>query len=125
MDLNKVEIVNFKAFGEKVKAWARGSEALPSTMQEFADQLASANIGVTLPERLKHIRFVQDDDETLTVRLPCKQTLDTAEAHLAKDGGAYPLPAFYERVFRTQPQIADMVSFQAERIGDYSIAQCG
>jgi hypothetical protein len=28
-------------------------------------------------------------------------------------------------VFRTQPQIADMVSFQAERIGDYSIAQCG
>ena len=62
MDLDKVEIVNFKAFGEKVKAWARGSEALPSTMQEFADQLASANIGVTLPERLKHIRFVQDDD---------------------------------------------------------------
>lgn len=125
MDLDKVEIVNFKAFGEKVKAWARGSEALPGTMQEFADQLASANIGVKVPERLKHIRFVQDDDETLTVRLPCKTTLDVAETRLAKDGGAYPLPAFYERVFQTQPQIADMVSFQAERIGDYSIAQCG
>ena len=36
-----VEVVNFRAFGEKVKAWARGTEALPQTIDEFAAQLAA------------------------------------------------------------------------------------
>ncbi len=35
-----VEVVNFRAFGEKVKAWARGTDALPQTIDEFAAQLA-------------------------------------------------------------------------------------
>ena len=56
-----VEVVNFRAFGDKVKAWARGAEPLPQTIDEFAAQLADADIGVKIPQSIKHVRFVQDD----------------------------------------------------------------
>jgi hypothetical protein len=95
MDLDKVEIVNFRAFGEKVKAWAKGTETVPATIQEFAEQLGAAEVGAKIPERLKRIRFVQDDEETLTIRLPCRGALEIAETRLANEGGSYPLPPFY------------------------------
>ena len=65
-----VEVVNFRAFGEKVKAWTRGTDALPQTIDEFATQLAAADIGVKIPQSIKQVRFVQDDVETLVVKLP-------------------------------------------------------
>jgi hypothetical protein len=119
-----VEVANWRAFGEKVKAWARCAEPLPQSIDEFAAQLAGADIGVKIPKGIKHVRFVQDDAETLVVKLPCKQLLEQGEAAIAKTGGDYPLPSFYERVFASKPQVKDKQGFQAERIGDYAIAQC-
>lgn len=123
--MDKVEIANYQAFGEKVKAWAKGTEPLPATMQEFADQLAKADVGASIPERFSRVEFVQSDTETLVIRLPCKATLEAKEAELSSQKGSYPLPAFYERAFAGQPNIPDMVAFQAERIGDYTIQMCG
>ena len=123
--MDKVEIANYQAFGEKVKSWAKGTDPLPKTMQEFADQLANADVGATIPERFSRIEFVQSDTETLVIRLPCKATLEAKEAELSSQKGSYPLPAFYERAFAGQPNIPDMVAFQAERIGDYTIQMCG
>src|SRR5262245_6083591 len=119
-----VEVVNFRAFGEQVKAWARGTEPLPQTIDEFAAQLADADIGVKIPKGIKHVRFVQDDAETLVVKLPCKDLLDQGEAAVAKAGSDYPLPSFYERTFAAKPQVKDKQAFHAERIGDYAIASC-
>ena len=119
-----VEVVNFRAFGDKVKAWARGAEPIPQTIDEFAAQLADADIGVKIPASIKHVRFVQDDVETLVVKLPCKELLEQGEAAIAKAGGDYPLPSFYERVFAAKPHVKDKQAFHAERIGDYAIATC-
>jgi hypothetical protein len=119
-----VEVVNFRAFGEKVKAWARCAEPLPQSIDEFAAQLAEADIGVEIPKSIKHVKFVQDDAETLVVKLPCKELLEQGEAAIAKAGGDYPLPSFYERVFAAKPQVKDKQAFHAERIGDYAIASC-
>ena len=123
--MEKVEIANYRAFGEIVKAWAKGTEPLPATMEEFADQLAKADVGASIPERFTQVKFVQSEADTLVIKLPCKATLEAKEAELAKGKGSYPLPAFYERAFEGQPQIPDMVAFQAERIGDYTIQMCG
>jgi len=125
MTAEKFEVVNYKAFGEKVKAWSKGTDPLPTTLQEFSAQLAQANVGAKLPPYLKHVKFVQDDEATLTVRLPCKALLESFEKQLSGQGGSYPLPAFYERVFESKPRIDNAVDFQAERIGDYSIGICG
>jgi len=119
-----VEVVNFKAFGDKVKAWARGTDPLPQSIDEFAAQLAVADVGVKIPPSVKRVKFVQDDAETLVVKLPCKELLDQGEAAVTKPGGDYALPAFYERAFATKPQIKDKLAFHAERIGDYAIASC-
>jgi hypothetical protein len=119
-----VEVVNFRAFGDKVKAWARGADPLPQTIDEFASQLADADIGVKIPKGIKHVRFVQDDAETLVVKLPCRELLEQGEAAIAKAGGDYPLPSFYERAFAAKPQVKDKQAFHAERIGDYAIATC-
>ena len=70
------------------------------------------------------MRFVQDDAETLVVKLPCRELLEQGEAAIAKAGGDYPLPSFYERAFAAKPQVKDKQAFHAERIGDYAIATC-
>ena len=119
-----VEVENLRAFGEKVKARSRGTDPLPQTIDEFAAQLAAADIGVTIPQSIKHVRFVQDDAETLVVKLPCRELLEQGEAAIAKAGGDYPLPSFYERVFAAKPHVKDKQAFHAERIGDYAIASC-
>jgi len=125
MTFEKLEVVNYKAFGEKVKAWSKGADPLPATLEEFSSQLARANVGAKIPSQLKYVKFVQDDEETLTVRLPCKATLEWFEKRLVGQGGSYPLPAFYERAFEAKPKIDSVLDFQAERIGDYSIGFCG
>ncbi|HMC11236.1 MAG TPA: hypothetical protein VKH44_08090 [Pirellulaceae bacterium] len=123
--MDKVEVVNYRAFGEKVKAWTKGTAPLPKNIEEFASQLADADVGVKIPKRFKHVKFVQSDEDTLVVRLPCKATLAASEERLAKQGGDYPLPTFYEQVFEAKPKIRGKMDFHAERIGDYSIANCG
>jgi hypothetical protein len=122
--MDKVEVVNYRAFGEKVKAWTKGTDPLPTSLDEFASQLAAADVGVKIPERFKYVKFMQSNEDTLVVRLPCKATLAASEARLAR-GGNYPLPSFYEQVFEAKPNISNMEDFHAERIGDYSIANCG
>jgi hypothetical protein len=78
--MDKVEVVNYKAFGEKVKAWTKGTAPLPSSIEEFASQLAAANVGAKIPERFKHVKFMQSNEDTLVVRLPCKARLHRRSA---------------------------------------------
>jgi hypothetical protein len=124
MSVQRVEIVNYEAFGEKVKAWAKGADPLPSTVAEFAGQLAAANVGAKIPEQLKRVQFVQGDEETLIVRLPARTMVEDSERRLAAPGASYPLPPLYETVFGAKPQIDDVLAFHAARIADYTIAQC-
>jgi hypothetical protein len=124
MSAQRVEIVNYEAFGEKVKAWAKGADPLPGTVAEFASQLAAANVGAKIPEHLKRIQFVQGDEETLVVRLPARAMVEDSERKLAAAGASYPLPPLYESVFGAKPRIDDVLAFHAARIADYTIAQC-
>src|SRR5262245_38069451 len=125
MRTHQVEITDWKAYGNKVKAWAKGINPLPATIEEFAEQLADANAGATIPEGFERVEFVQEDEHTLVIKLPPKAVLEAQEAAFRDHQGRYPTASFYGRVFETQPKISDKLSFQAERIGDYSIAFCG
>ena len=124
MQPQKVEVVNYKAWGDKVKAWARGTDPLPQSIEEFAAQLAAADVGMKIPSNFKHVKFAQGNPETLLVKLPCKTFMEIGEERLKQEGGDYALPSFYERVFETKPTIKDKMAFHSERIGDYSIAVC-
>jgi hypothetical protein len=105
-----------------VKAWARGTDQIPNDLDELKEQLAAAQVGATVPERITKIRFVQADDDTWIIRLPAKSYLEAAEERLKEVD--YTLPTFYERVFRSKPKVDDKMRFQAERIADYTINGC-
>ena len=124
MRLQRVQITNYQALGEKVKAWAKGQDALPSDMAELKEQLAAAQVGATIPERIKNVKFVRCEDDTLVIKLPPKSLIEDSESRFTQPGGDYPLPPVYEQVFQAKPAIKDKMAFHAERIGDYTIALC-
>jgi hypothetical protein len=125
MSVRQIEITNWEAYGNKVKAWAKGVAPFPATVGELAEQLAAANVGATIPEWFERLEFVQEDEHTLIVKLPPKSVLEAQEAAFRDHQGSYPLASYYARVFATQPKIDDKLAFQAERIGDYTISVCG
>lgn len=122
MLFQQVKLTNYTAFGEKVKAWAKGTDRIPNDIDELKEQLAAAQVGATVPEHITKVRFVQPDDDTWIIRLPAKNYLEASEERLKEVD--YTLPTFYERVFRSKPKVDDKMKFQAERIADYTINGC-
>ena len=122
MLFQQVKLANYEAFGEMVKAWAKGSQPIPADLDALKQQLAAAQVGATIPDRITKVKFVQADDETWIVRLPARNYLAASEERL-KDVD-YTLPTFYERVFKAKPEVDDKMRFQAERIADYTINGC-
>jgi len=124
MTVERVRVVNYGAFGEKVKAWSKGTAKVPASLDEFKAQMAEAGVGCSIPESYKNVRFVQEDEETLVVRLPTRSILEAMETELSRPGSDYQLPDLYERLFQTRPKVGDKLALQAERIGDYTISMC-
>jgi len=122
MLFQQVKLANYTAFGEKVKAWAKGTDPIPNDLDALKEQLAAAQVGATVPESITKIRFVQADDDTWIIRLPAKKYLEASEQRLKESD--YTLPSFYERIFRSKPNVDDKMRFQAERIADYTINGC-
>ena len=100
-------MTNHERWGKLVKTWATGTNYLdddnaypiPETVDEFKEQLAKAQVFATVPERFKHIKFVEQEQDTITVKLPPKVMIEDSEALLNQPGATYPLPPFYKRLF--------------------------
>jgi len=135
MRIERLQVTNHERWGQLVKTWATGTNYLdddntypvPSTMDEFKEQLAKAQVFATVPDRFKNIQFVSSAQETILVRLPPKVMIEDSEALLNQPGSTYPLPPFYKRLFNgLDPVIPEEEKFRvhAERIGDYTISIC-
>jgi hypothetical protein len=135
MRIERLQITNHERWGKLVKTWSTGKNYLdddneypvPTTMEEFKEQLAKAQVFATVPERFKHIQFVTSDEETLLLKLPPKIMIEDSEAMLSEPGSTYPIPPFYKRLFNgVDPVIPETDKFKvhAERIGDYTISFC-
>jgi hypothetical protein len=135
MRIERLQITNHERWGKLVKTWSTGKNYLeddneypvPTTVEEFKEQLAKAQVFATVPERFKHIQFVTSDQETLLLKLPPKVMIEDSEAMLSEAGSTYPIPPFYKRLFNgLDPVIPESDKFKvhAERIGDYTISLC-
>ena len=135
MALERMVVTNHERWGNLVKTWATGHNYLeddneypvPETVDEFKNQLAKAQVFMTVPERYKQVKFVAQDYDTIVVRLPPKFAIEDSEERLSKPGATYPLPPFYKRLFNgIDPVIPEEEKFRvhAERIGDYTISVC-
>ena len=80
MALERMVVTNHERWGNLVKTWSTGHNyleddneyPLPETVDEFRDQLAKAQVFMTVPERFKQVKFVAQDYDTIVVRLPPK-----------------------------------------------------
>jgi hypothetical protein len=153
MPIPRVEIANWELWGMLVKSWATGANCFlvkpysdkpapprPKNLAELVAQCAQFNVGITIPDRIKGLQFIQSNQETLMVRLPDAEMVRDSEATIHADPGSYPLPKFYGPGFHTphlkandQPFYDEKLKitktncmiFHACRIGDYTIGQCG
>ena len=133
--IERLQVTNHERWGKLVKTWATGTNYLeddnaypiPETVDEFKEQLAKAQVFATVPDRFKHIKFVAQEQDTITVKLPPKVMIEDSEALLNQPGSTYPLPPFYKRLFNgIDPVIPEEDKFKvhAERIGDYTLSLC-
>lgn len=130
----RLAVTDWEAFGKLVKAWAKGETEHPTTIAALCDMIVASGAADRQAvdtwqqaNQFTDLSFVQSTDRHLVIRLPMKSMLIETEMALAKPGAPYPLPGFYSRdVFSGQkPAISDNMKVHAERIGDYTIAQCG
>jgi hypothetical protein len=135
MAIDRLRVTNHESWGRLVKTWATGKNyvgdgneyPVPTTIEEFKEQLATAQVFANVPEWAQRIRFVSSDDDEIVVRLPPKNMIEDSEAILTRPGGSYPIPDFYKRIFKgVDPVIpeADRLKLHAERIGDYTVSIC-
>lgn len=139
--VERVEILDDVTWGQLVKTWATGTSYLPSgyvpphyprTIAEFHDQCAAAKGTTTnqitkVPASMTAIAVLQYSEQVVVVRLPPKSMVEAVEAEL-QSGASYPIPKFYDNAYHmtlTLDSAAEKLDFQAARIGDYSIRQCG
>ena len=135
MAIERLVVTNHERWGNLVKTWSTGKNYLeddneypiPETIDEFKEQLAKAQVFMTVPERFKQIKFVAQEQDTIVVRLPPKVMIADSEERLSQPGATYPIPPFYKRLFNgIDPVIPEDEKFRvhAERIGDYTISAC-
>ena len=135
MAIERMVVTNHERWGNLVKTWSTGKNYLgddneypiPESVDEFKEQLAKAQVFMTVPERYTQIKFVAQDIDTIVVRLPPKFAIEDSEERLSAPGASYPLPEAYKQAFGGQdPVIAKekMLDFHAARIGDYTSTFC-
>ena len=135
MALERMQVTNHERWGNLVKTWSTGHNYLddgneypiPESVDEFKEQLAKAQVFMSVPDRFTQIKFVAQDMDTIVVRLPPKFAIEDSEERLSKPGATYPIPPFYKRLFNGMDPVIpeeDKFKVHAERIGDYMISYC-
>lgn len=125
-------ITNWENWGKLVMSWALDTTKTtwPKDVKDLNQQMAKANVGGSFSEtRFSAVSLAQAPNATtIQLFLPTAKAVQAALDHL-NSGGRWVLPDFYSRdAFGGQPvnvKDADKLKFLAERIGDYSIGQCG
>lgn len=151
MPLERLEISNWEALGLLIKTWATNEDRLkiegkqflpkPASIAAFCVMLVDANVTnqeaidrwlAAFGGTLNSLSFVQSTPYHLYIRLPMEQMLLEMEQKIQNsiEGQTpfdYPLPLFYSHhIFDgVAPNVTEPMKVHAERIGDYTIAQCG
>jgi hypothetical protein len=130
--MERFTVANLENWGNLVKSWAKGDKAWPTSLQEFKDQCAAANVGASVPDYVTAFQLVQAPSEsTLLLRIPPRKFLEDSEAAL-NAGASYTIPDFYGDLFKPagaptpKPNIpaASNMKVHALRIGDYTMSAC-
>ncbi|TPE52539.1 hypothetical protein [Amaricoccus solimangrovi] len=118
-----IEVADYIELGKLMVEWTRDPTSRPTSVAELARQLAGIAV---IPRRVKRIAFVQNDEETLYVRLPEEALLGERVEEMMDDcsGRLYRMPYFYRDFF--DPGFGPVMSSYETllaRLGDSMAAQ--
>jgi hypothetical protein len=141
LQMPRVTIGNWENWGNLVKSWVCGENRvgrpftgvpagaappLPQSFAEFVQQCQDAGVEMVVPDTIRAVQFVQSSQDVLLIRLPNKALMLDTEQAIKRNPGDYPLPQYYPKFWQWPNLTADNVmEFHADRIGDYTISQCG
>lgn len=93
-----IQVADYIELGKIVLDWVRDPETRPASPDELANQLREIAV---VPRRVRKVVFVQDDDETLHIRLPGKALIaeQVEEALDVCSTRRFPMPYFYRDYF--------------------------
>lgn len=121
MAIERIEVLDHKAFGEMVVQWSLDHKIRPKNL---ADLKTACGDILRIPDRITKLNYVDVDLKTLTIRVPNKQMVEESITRFKEvpDSRDYPAPAFYDTIgHRNSPPALDTLY---SRIADYTIAQC-
>jgi len=105
--------------------------AVAMTVEQFKTRVIEAGVTITnFPEEYENVVIVQGDRETMVVRLPPREMLQKTEDDLL-NGVNYTMRSFYWALFGTAPNMpkpteqARIMELHANRIGEYTLNNCG
>lgn len=122
-DQTVVQVADYIELGRIVAEWAREPATRPGSVSELARQLSGV---AALPAGIKTVAFVQNDAETLYIRLPERTRLAETMEELRDDcsGRLCNMPYFYRDYFDPGfgPVMSTYETFLA-RVGDAVISE--
>lgn len=142
MPINKMTVAPASElkWGQLVRTWATGAPqpgeflgedpALlqrPTTLDELRDRCRALGISINITGFTSLTISQPPDRNTFAIHLPAKDAVNDVIASFNADG-PYGIPAFYSKLFGAPaPDLAKdkKIEFQALRIGDYTIGNCG
>ena len=121
MAVERIEVLDHKAFGEMVVNWSLDPTSRPGTLDELKTQCEGV---LQIPDRITKLSYVDVDLQTFLVRVPNAEMVQESVDRFTNSppAGGYPAPGFYALIgARNQPPDLEILY---SRIADYTIAQC-
>jgi len=119
------EVADYIAWGNLIKRWAKGEQAVPQNLNDLLDQCTAANVGMMMPAFVTDLHVVQQPKNVFVLRLPPADLVTQSEQAL-EAGAAYAIPPFYNERYHTELNVPQdqKLNFHAQRTGDYVIRLC-
>lgn len=122
-DRTVIAVADYIELGRIVAEWARDPAARPGSVTELTRQLTGVAV---IPDSIKTVAFVQNDAETLYIRLPEQTRLAETMEDLRDDcsGRLCRMPYFYRDYFDPGfgPVMSSFETFLA-RVGDAMVSE--
>jgi hypothetical protein len=102
--------------------------AVAMSVDQFSKRVEAAGVYISnMPTQYKNVIIVQGKGDTMVMRLPPQDQLQSSEDDLL-NGSAYALRPFYWALFGTSPDMpvgeASIMELHANRIGEYTLNNC-
>ena len=119
-DIERIVVLDRRAFGQKVMQWADGSLPVPTSLQMAEEQLTGI-LQFPLPDYIIDLQFVRTTKEVWTIKVPPAEMLADTRKRIER-GDQYGLDEFYRR--RIEGDLPNDMELFEFRVGDYTCALC-